>query len=93
MHTTMASTSARTALLLGGFAVGSSVGTGDRAETTIACTDHRALASPLGARWLLRLGRSSAAFPSDVSVEAAGHATARARICALPQFQVSPPPT
>ncbi len=87
VHTTMASTSARTAMLLAGFAVGSSVGTGDRGETTIACTDHHALLQPLGARWLLRLGRSSAAFPSDVPSDAAGHAAALASISGLPQFQ------
>ena len=83
LHTTSASTSARTAMLLGGFAVGVSVGTGNRAETTIACTHHHALALPLGERWLSRLGRSSAAFPSDV-IEGADAAVARVR--ALPQF-------
>ena len=87
LHTTSASTSARTAMLLGGFAVGTSVGTGNRDETTIAATHHRSLSLPLGERWLLRLGRSSAALPSDVtdSLEAAV-----ARLRQLPQFQ---PPT
>lgn len=80
LHTTSAATSARAAMLLAGFAVGRSVGTGNRDETTIASTNHLTLALPLDARWLLRLGRSSAAFPSDVSGDAL------ARVSALPQF-------
>ncbi len=86
LHTTSASTSARTAMLLAGFAVGRSVGTGNRDETTIASTDHHALALPLDARWLLRLARSSAAFPSDVSKDVDLRAAAVARVRGLPQF-------
>ena len=70
-------------MLLGGFAVGASVGTGSRDETTIASTHHHALQAPLGARWLERLGRSSAAFGSDVLDGAGALATVRG----LPQFQ------
>ncbi len=83
LHTTSASTSARTAMLLGGFAVGRSVGTGNRDETTIASTRYQSLSLPLGDRWLLRLGRSSAAFPSDVLDT---RADALTRVRALPQF-------
>ena len=86
LHTTSASTSARTAMLLGGFAVGRSVGTGNRDETTIACTHHQSLALPLDARWLQRLGRSSAAFPSDVSKDLDVRAAAVARVQGMPQF-------
>ena len=86
LHTTSAATSARTAMLLGGFAVGRSVGTGDRDETTIACTHHQGLEAPLDARWLQRLGRSSAAFPSDVSKDVDVRASAVAQVSALPQF-------
>lgn len=86
LHTTSAATSARTALLLGGFAVGRSGGTGNRGETTIACTHHQGLEQPLDARWLQRLGRSSAAFPSDVSDEVDPRAAALARVRGLPQF-------
>ncbi len=86
LHTTSASTSARTAMLLGGFAVGRSVGTGNRDETTIASTHHQTLTAPLDARWLQRLGRSSAAFPSDVSTEVDARAAAVARVQGLPQF-------
>jgi queuine tRNA-ribosyltransferase len=66
LHTTNTATSARTAMLLGGFAVGVSCGTGRSTETTVACTSHLTLENPLDARWLQRLARSSAPFPSDV---------------------------
>lgn len=82
LHTTSAATSARTAMLLGGFAVGRGPGTGDRDETTVAGTDVGDLAEPLDARWLLRLSRSSAAFPSDVPPGAA----TLAQVAALAQF-------
>ena len=82
LHTTNTSTSGRTSMLLGGFAVGVSAGTGRSGETTIASTHHRGLQLPLGARWLARLGRSSAAFSSDV-VDVAG---ALAIVRGLPQF-------
>lgn len=84
LHTTNVATSARSSMLLGGFAVGRSAGTGNRDETTLACTHHQALLLPLGARWLERLARSSAAFSGDVAVER--RAAAVARIRGLPQF-------
>jgi queuine tRNA-ribosyltransferase len=83
LHTTNTSTSARTSMLLGGFAVGVSAGTGSRGETTIASTHHHDLQLPLGARWLERLGRSSAAFSSEV-VDGVG---ALATVRGLPQFR------
>ena len=83
LHTTNTSTSGRTSMLLGGFAVGVSVGTGRSSETTIASTHDHGLQVPLGARWLERLGRSSAAFSSDVLNGAVALATVRG----LPQFR------
>jgi queuine tRNA-ribosyltransferase len=66
LHTYSTATAARSALLLAGFAVGFGGGTGDRAQTTIAATRVGDLDEPLDARWLARLGRSTAAFPPDV---------------------------
>ncbi len=86
LHTYSAATSTRSGLLLAGFAVGLGDATGDKEQTTIGATDHRDLARPLDARWLTRLERSSAAFPSDVGTDEASRAEAFARIRALPQF-------
>lgn len=86
LHTYSAATSTRSGLLLAGFAVGLGDPTGDKEQTTIGATDHRDLARPLDARWLTRLERSSAAFPSDVGAGDASRAEAFARIRALPQF-------
>ncbi len=86
LHTYTTATAARSALLLAGFAVGFGGGTGDRAHTTIAASNVEDLVHPLGARWLTRLGRSTAAFPSDVAADAASRADAIAQIRALPQF-------
>ena len=44
------------------------------------------LAHPLDARWLARLARSSAAFPSDVPEDADARGAALDRIRAHPQF-------
>lgn len=81
LFTYSASTRVRSALLLGGFAVGLGVGTGTTQETTAAATDLRDLARPLGARWLERLRRSSAPFPGDAPLDAFE------RIAALEQFR------
>lgn len=86
LHTTSAATSGRTAMLLAGFAVGRSCGTGNRDETTMASTHFQQLERPLDARWLLRLSRSSAAFSDDVSPEADVRAAALQQIRAMPQF-------
>lgn len=87
LHTYSASTSTRSALLLGGFAVGVGARTGDRDETTIAATRVEDLANPLGASWLGRLSRSSVPFPNDVPNEAVARAEALARVRACPQFR------
>jgi queuine tRNA-ribosyltransferase len=86
MHTYSAATSTRSGLLLAGFAVGIGDRTGDKEQTTIAAMDARDLEAPLDARWLTRLSRSSAAFPSDVPADAEGTAAAFAQIRAMPQF-------
>lgn len=86
LHTYSAATSVRSALLLGGFAVGEGGPTGDRAETTIAATHVGALASPLGARWLARLGRSPAAFAPGTVEGPEAHQAALAQVRACPQF-------
>lgn len=89
VHTYSAATSARSALLLAGFAVGVGGPTGERAQTTIAAVNVRALERPLDARWLERLARSSAPFPADVAGDAAAQLDARARIAAHPQFRAA----
>lgn len=86
LHTYSAATSTRSGLLLAGFAVGIGDRTGDKEQTTIAAMDPADLASPLDARWLTRLSRSSAAFPSDVPNDPDGHSAAFERIRRLPQF-------
>lgn len=86
LHTYSAATSTRSGLLLAGFAVGLGDPTGDKEQTTIAATDPRDLTRPLDARWLTRLERSSAAFPSDVGPDAAARAEAFATIRGMPQF-------
>jgi queuine tRNA-ribosyltransferase len=86
LHTYSAATSTRSGLLLGGFAVGVGERTGDKEQTTIAAVSADDLARPLDARWLTRLARSSAAFPSDVATDAAGREEALARIRAHAQF-------
>jgi len=80
VHTYAASTASRSALLLGGFAVGRGRNTGDR-ETTIAATSVEHLQEPLGERWLSRLSRSSAPFPVDAP------SNAKDSLLAAPQFR------
>ena len=86
MHTYSAATSTRSGLLLAGFAVGIGDRTGDKEQTTIAAMNAADLAAPLDARWLTRLARSSAAFPSDVPGDDEGRAAAFAQIRGMPQF-------
>jgi queuine tRNA-ribosyltransferase len=80
VHTYSGATATRTALLLGGFAVGFGEPTGDKAQTTTAAVDARDLLRPLDQRWLQRLARSSAPLPSDAPPDALG------LIPSLPQF-------
>lgn len=86
VHTYSASTSTRSGLLLGGFAVGVGGPTGEHDETTIAATKVTDLGAPLGAGWLRRLSRSSNPLPSDVPSDPLLHAAALARVRACPQF-------
>lgn len=63
-------TSTRSAMILGGFAVGIGVSTGDNKFATIGAVDVEDAPSPLDGRWLERLTRSSAPFPSDAPTDA-----------------------
>lgn len=81
LHTYSAATATRSALLLAGFAVGVGSATGQKEQTTIAALSLSDLDRPLDRRWLDRLRRSSAPFPSDAP------AGAFDRIATLPQFE------
>jgi queuine tRNA-ribosyltransferase len=71
LFTYSASTAVRSALLAAGFFVGSGVGTGPKAETTLACTREALFqenagelrAKILGSPWLERWERSGSRFP------------------------------
>jgi queuine tRNA-ribosyltransferase len=80
LHTFSGATSTRSALLLAGFAVGLGDDPGAGKQTTCAAVHAADLRHPLGRRWLERLTRSSAPFPSDAPPDALE------RIAALPQF-------
>ena len=80
VHTYSAATAVRSALLLAGFAVGVGEPTKNDRQTTIAAVDASDLSRPLDRRWLDRLTRSSAPFPTDAPTDAL------ARIAAMPQF-------
>jgi len=80
VHTYSASTKVRAAMLLAGFAVGLGAPTGTKLQTTCAATRAEDLEDPLGARWLERLGRSSAPFPDDAPGDAMD------RVGRAPQF-------
>jgi queuine tRNA-ribosyltransferase len=82
LHTYSTATSFRAGLLLAGFAVGVGGPTGLREHTTIAAVNVESLEHPLDARWLARLSRSTAAFPSDVD----GRDEALERVNACSQF-------
>jgi queuine tRNA-ribosyltransferase len=86
LHTYSASTSTRSGLLLGGFAVGVGERTGNRDETTVAAARLGDLARPLDGLWFGRLTRSSVPFPNDVPNEPLARAEALARVRACPQF-------
>lgn len=77
LHTYSGATSTRTALLLAGFFVG----LGDTMENgrvgTIAATSASLLARPLDLRFVDRLRRSSAPFPSDAPADALERVAAR----------------
>lgn len=83
LYTYSASTAVRAALLAAGFFVARGVGTGPKAETTIAFTQaQRAIAHPLqpallGPEWLQRWRRSSARFPAALADRARRELVAR----------------
>jgi queuine tRNA-ribosyltransferase len=81
LFTYSTATAVRSALLLAGFVVGQGDASGPKVETTAAALPPSMPARPLDARWLTRLGRSSAPFPSDAPGDAF------ARIAALTQFR------
>jgi len=81
LFTYSTATATRTALLLGGFAVGHGDPSGPKEETTAAATDAALLARPLDGRWLARVARSSAPFPPDAPPDALE------RVRACPQFR------
>lgn len=76
VHTYGGATSTRAALLLAGFFVGEGIIVGDdskagqKKRATLASLRADALERPLDARWLERIARSSAPFPSDAPVDA-----------------------
>ncbi|MFT3843107.1 MAG: tRNA-guanine transglycosylase [Myxococcaceae bacterium] len=63
LATYSSATPVRVGLLLAGWFVAAGVGSGARAETTIAATSRDGLPTPLGERWLTRWKRSSARAP------------------------------
>lgn len=80
VHTYSGATATRSAMLLAGFAVGLGVQLGGSKRATAAAVGVADLAEPLDARWLERLGRSSAPFPADAPGDAL------ARVAAMGQF-------
>lgn len=76
VHTYGGATSTRAALLLAGFFVGEGIIVGDASKAgqkkraTLASLRKDVLERPLDARWLERIARSSAPFPSDAPADA-----------------------
>ncbi len=90
LYTYSNATAVRAALLHAGFWVASGVGTGPKADTTIAFTNthghaaHSARPPLLDATWLARWRRSSAQFPDGLDAEA--QSAFAAQIEGHPQF-------
>jgi len=90
LYTYSAATAARVALLSAGFFVGEGVGTGPKADTTIAFSRaegaraHPSVPRLLGAEWLGRWRRSSSKTPASLSAEA--RAALEQQIERHPQF-------
>ena len=63
-------TATRSAMILGGFAVGVGVPTGDNKFGTVGAVDLGDVPQPLDERWLERVARSSAPFPEDAPTDA-----------------------
>jgi queuine tRNA-ribosyltransferase len=93
LYTYSAATAVRAALLCAGFFVGEGVGTGPKADTTIAFSHEASartvLRSPrlLGPEWLARWRRSSSKFPATLTPEARTHF--EHRIENHPQFRTT----
>jgi queuine tRNA-ribosyltransferase len=94
LYTYSAATAVRAALLSAGFFVGEGVGTGPKADTTIAYSRAESarsvLRSPrlLGPQWLARWRRSSSKSPASLPPEA--RVLFEARIENHPQFAIQP---
>ncbi len=90
LYTYSAATAVRVALLTSGFTVAAGVGTGPKADTTIAFTQaagaaaHPAHARILGQEWLARWKRSGSKFPPSLSENE--KPSFAQRFEALPQF-------
>jgi queuine tRNA-ribosyltransferase len=70
VHTYSGATAVRAAMLLAGFAVGLGPETGAGKQGTTGAVHAGELSAPLGRRWLERLERSSAAWPTDAPGDA-----------------------
>jgi tRNA U34 5-methylaminomethyl-2-thiouridine-forming methyltransferase MnmC len=84
LFTYCSSTSARAAMLLAGFYVGTGLGTDAKSETTVAATRLEDLELPLQSPWLDKLERSAKPLPPDWAAELKDAGLARIR--ANPQF-------
>jgi queuine tRNA-ribosyltransferase len=87
LYTYSSATSVRVSLLTAGFYVAEGVGTGPKADTTLALTsplNHPGAAKLLGAEWLGRWRRSISKFPAGITEE--GKAAFEKRIESHPQF-------
>ena len=90
LYTYSAATAVRAALLNAGFFVGEGIGTGPKADTTIAFTRADAAATHprtlrlLGGEWLARWRRSSSKAPATLAADA--RVQFEARIESHPQF-------
>lgn len=79
VHTYSGATSTRSAMILGGFAVGIGVPTGDKKFATVGAVDVADVPAPLDDRWLERVARSSAPFPADAPADALSQIRAAAQ--------------
>ncbi len=87
LYTYSSATAVRVALLMAGFYVAEGVGTGPKADTTLAFAsrpNHAGAAKLLGTEWLGRWRRSISQFPPGLSAEA--KAAFEKQFVAHPQF-------
>ncbi|MFZ2957122.1 MAG: tRNA guanosine(34) transglycosylase Tgt [Candidatus Ozemobacteraceae bacterium] len=91
LYTYSSSTAVRVSLLTAGFFVAEGVGTGPKADTTVAFTradgaeNHPSFPRLLGKEWLTRWRRSESQFPPGLSLEA--KALVKNQIETHPQFR------